>query len=109
MAENSECKKCQQNLLNYVSHNLSPKVEKNKEKEKEKGDGKSEGKSSADKPSANSGLRQQRPKQGAQGPGNQSTVSSSGTQCARGGLPPTNIKQQSSKTKGNTPSSTLTP
>ena len=62
MAENSERKKCQQNLLNYVSHNLSPKVEKDKEKEREKGDGKSEGKSSADKPSANSGSRQQRPK-----------------------------------------------
>ena len=32
MAENSERKKCQQNLLNYVSHNLNTKVEKEKER-----------------------------------------------------------------------------
>ena len=65
MTENSEHKKCQQNLLNYVSHNLNSKVDKEKEKEKER----SEGKNSADKPSATS-AKIQRPKQSAQGPGN---------------------------------------
>ena len=72
MAENSERKKCQQNLLSYVSDNLNTKVEKEEEKEK------SEGKSSTDKgshintdkPSANSGPKQQRMKPGAQGTGN---------------------------------------
>ena len=113
MAENLERKKCQQNLLNYVSHNLNTKVEKEKEKEnsKEKGETKSDGKSSSDSTSANSGpkqQRQQRPKQGAQGLGNQSAVSSTnrlnacGTQLA-------NNKQHPVKTKGNTPNTTQTP
>ena len=81
MAESSERKKCQQNLLNYVSYNLNTKVEKEKEKEisKEKGETKSEGKSSSDSISATSGprqQRQQRTKQGAQGLGIQSVTSS---------------------------------
>ena len=103
MAENSERKKCQQNLLNYVSHNLNSKVDKEKEKEKER----SEGKSSADKPSATS-AKQHRPKQSAQGPGNQSTGCSSGKPGARGGQP-THLKKETGKSKGNTPNPTQTP
>ena len=62
MAENLERKKCQQNLLNYVSYNLNTKVDKEKEREisKEKGETKSDGKSSSDSISANSGPKQQR-------------------------------------------------
>ena len=109
MAENSQCKKCQQNLLNYISHNLNTKVEK--EKDKEKGKTKGNGKSSSDATSANSGLkqqRQQRPKQGAQGLGNQSVISSMNRQNARGTLPANN-KQHPVKTKGNTPNTIQTP
>ena len=75
MAENLERKKGQQNLPNYISHNLHTKVEKEKEREreKEKGEIKGDGKSSSDSTSANSGPKQQRqqqrPKQGAQGLG----------------------------------------
>ena len=88
MAESSERKKCQQNLLNYVSYNLNTKVEKEKEKEitKEKGETKSDGKSSSDSISAISGpkqQRQQRPKQGAQGLGIQSAISSMNKPNAR--------------------------
>ena len=113
MAENSERKKCQQNLLNYVSHNLNTKVEKEKEKEnsKEKGKTKSDGKSSSDSTSANSGpkqQRQQRLKQGAQGLGNQSVVSSTNRLNACG-TQPANNKQHLVKTKGNTPNTTQTP
>ena len=113
MAENLECKKCQQNLLNYVSHNLNTKVEKEKEKEngKEKGKTKSDGKSSSDSTSANSGpkqQRQQRPKQGAQGLGNQSVVSTMNKLNARS-TQPANNKQHPVKTKGNTPNTTQTP
>ena len=113
MAENSEHKKCQQNLLNYVSHNLNTQVEKEKEKEnsKEKGETKSDGKSNSDSTSANSGpkqQRQQRPKQGAQGLGNQSAASSINRLNALG-KQPTNNKQHPVKTKGNTPNTTQTP
>ena len=113
MAESSERKKCQQNLLNYVSYNLNTKVEKEKEKEisKEKGETKSEGKSSSDSISATSGprqQRQQRPKQGAQGLGIQSATSSMNKPNARG-TQPVNNKQPPAKTKGNTPNTTQTP
>ena len=113
MAESSECKKCQQNLLNYVSQNLNTKVEKEKEKEitKEKGETKSDGKSSSDSISATSGpkqQRQQRPKQGAQGLGIQSAISSMNKPNARG-TQPVNNKQPPAKTKGNTPNTTQTP
>ena len=104
MAENSERKKCQQNLLNYVSHNLNTKVEKEKEKEnsKEKGETKRDGKSSSDSTGANSGpkqQRQQRPKQGAQGLGNQSAVSSTNRLNARGTQPANNKQPPVQKLK----------
>ena len=113
MAESSEHKKCQQNLLNYVSCNLNTKVEKEKEKEitKEKGKTKSDGKSSSDSISATSGpkqQRQQRPKQGAQGLGIQSAISSMNKLNAHGTYP-VNNKQPPAKTKGNTPNTTQTP
>ena len=109
MAENSEYKKCQQNLLNYVK----TKVEKEKKREnsKEKGETKSDGKSSSDSISANSGpkqQRQQRPKQGAQGLGNQSAASSMNKPNARR-TQPANTKQHPAKTKGNTPNTMQTP
>ena len=105
MAENSECKKCQQNLLNYVSYNLNTKVEKEKEMEitKEKGETKSDGKSISDSISATSGPKQQRPRQGAQGLGIQSVISS--INKPNGFM----RKQAPAKTKGNTPNTMQTP
>ena len=86
-------------------------MEKEKEKEKEKGETKGDVKSSSDTISANSGpkqQRQQRPKQGAQGLGNQSAISSTNRQNACGTLPANN-KQQPVKTKGNTPNTSQIP
>ena len=113
MAENSEHRKCQQNLLNYVSYNSNTKVEKEKEKEitTEKGETKSDGKSSSDSISATSGPKQQsqqRPRQGAQGLGIQSAISSMNKPNARG-MQPVNNKQPPGKTKGNTPNTMQTP
>ena len=95
MEENKqEQRKIQQNLLNYVSHNLTNK--KDKPKEKERSDSKSstgrETKTSADKAGATnvkSGLKQQRTKTGvgtsASGNNTQSTTSSSNRQSTQGG------------------------
>ena len=72
---------------------------------------KSDGKSSSDSISTTSGpkqQRQQRPKQGAQGLGNQSVVSSMNKPNACG-TQPANNKQHPVKTKGNTPNTTQTP
>ena len=95
MEENKqEQRKIQQNLLNYVSHNLTNK--KDKSKEKERSDSKSstgrETKTSADKAGATnvtSGPKQQRTKTGAgtsaSGNNTQSTTSSSNRQSTQGG------------------------
>ena len=109
MAENTERKKYQQNLLNYISHNLNTKVEK--EKEKEKCEVKGDGKSSSDTNSANSGpkqQRQQRPKPGTQGLSNQSATSSTNRQQPTHRLLPPNNKQ-AVRTKGNTLNTSQTP
>ena len=98
MEENKqEQRKIQQNLLNYVSHNLTNK--KDKPKEKERSDSKSstgrETKTSADKAgkagatNVTSGLKQQRPKTGAgtsaSGSITQSTTSSNNRESMQGG------------------------
>ena len=98
MEENKqEQRKIQQNLLNYVSHNLTNK--KDKPKEKERSDSKSstsrETKTSADKAgkagamNVTSGPKQQRPKTGAgtSASGNitQSTTSSNNRESMQGG------------------------
>ena len=98
MEENKqEQRKIQQNLLNYVSHNLTNK--KDKPKEKERSDSKSstgrETKTSADKTgkagatNVTSGPKQQRPKTGAgtSASGNitQSTTSSNNRESMQGG------------------------
>ena len=98
MEENKqEQRKIQQNLLNYVSHNLTNK--KDKPKEKERSDSKSstsrETKISADKAgkagamNVTSGPKQQRPKTGAgtsaSGSITQSTTSSNNRESMQGG------------------------
>ena len=116
MEENKqEQRKIQQNLLNYVSHNLTNK--KDKPKEKERSDSKSstsrETKTSADKAgktgvtNVTSGPKQQRPRTGAgtSASGNitQSTTSSSTRESMQGGS--TRIRT----TKTITPMSNQTP
>ena len=113
MEENKqEQRKIQQNLLNYVSHNLTNK--KDKPKEKERSDSKSstgrETKTSADKEGATnvtSGPKQQRPKTGAgtSASGNitQSTTSSNNRQSMQGG------SARVGTTKTTTPTSNQTP
>ena len=113
MEENKqEQRKIQQNLLNYVSHNLTNKKEK--PKEKERSDSKSstgrETKTSADKTGATnvtSGLKQQRPKTGAgvsaSGNNTQSTTSSNNRQSTQGG------SARVGTTKTTTPTSNQTP
>ena len=113
MEENKqEQRKIQQNLLNYVSHNLTNK--KDKPKEKERRDSKSstgrETKTSADKAGATnvtSGPKQQRPKTGAgtSASGNitQSTTSSNNRQSMQGG------SARVGTTKTSTPTSNQTP
>ena len=111
MAQNPlECKKCQQNLPSYVSHNLNMKSDKEKAK------GKDEGKNSSDRNpganierlSANSGPKQQRTKLGVQGTSSHSVASSTGRQGARGG-PIMETKHQIAKSKDSTPNSIQTP
>ena len=116
MEENKqEQRKIQQNLLNYVSHNLTNK--KDKPKEKERSDSKSstgrETKTSADKAgkagamNVTSGPKQQRPKTGAgtSASGNitQSTTSSNNRQSMQGG------STRVGTTKTITPTSNQTP
>ena len=93
MAENKqEKKKSQQNLLSYVSHNLTNKSEK--PRDKERSDSKSstgrESNTYADKASATSatsGQKQQRPRSSASANGynTQSTSSSNSKQSMQGG------------------------
>ena len=116
MEENKqEQKKIQQNLLNYVSHNLTNK--KDKPKEKERSDSKSstgrETKTSADKAgkaratNATSGPKQQRPKTGAGtsaiGGITQSTTGSNNRESMQGG------SARIGTTKTLTPTSNQTP
>ena len=116
MEENKqEQKKIQQNLLNYVSHNLTNK--KDKPKEKERSDSKSstgkETKTSADKSgkaratNVTSGPKQQRPKTGAGtsaiGGITQSTTGSNSRESRQGG------SERIGTTKTLTPTSNQTP
>ena len=116
MEENKqEQKKIQQNLLNYVSHNLTNK--KDKPKEKERSDSKSstgkETKTSADKSgkaratNVTSGPKQQRPKTGAGtsaiGSITQSTTGSNSRESMQGG------SERIGTTKTLTPTSNQTP
>ena len=111
MEENKqEQKKIQQNLLNYVSHNLTNKNKK--PKEKERSDSKSstgvETETSADKAGATnvtSGLKQQRPSTGASASGNntQGTTSSNSRQSTQGG------SARVGTTRTTTPASNQTP
>ena len=111
MEENKqEQKKIQQNLLNYVSHNLTKKNEK--PKEKERSDSKSstgrETKTSTDKAgttNVTSGPKQQRPRTGVSASENntQGTTSSNSRQSTQGG------STRGGTTKTTTPTSNQTP
>ena len=119
MEENKqEQRKIQQNLLNYVSHNLTNKKEK--PKEKERSDSKSstgrETKTSADKAGATSvisGPKQQRPKTsaGASASGNntQSTTSSNSRQSTQGGSARVGTTRTTTPTSNQTPKTRTPP
>ena len=99
-------KTIQQNLVNYISHNLGKKVEKDKEIEKEKTDSKnSSGKGTkADRTSTNSASHPNRPKTGAQGQGAPSAQSSTTKPVPHGQTP---SEQHTNQTRNSTPGSTI--
>ena len=101
-------KTIQQNLVNYISHNLGKKAEKDKETEKEKTDSKnSSGKGTkADRTSTNSASHPNRPKTGAQGQGAPSTQSSTTKPVPRRQTP---SEQHTTQTRNSTPGSTIPP
>ena len=72
------CKTIQQNLVNYISHNLGRKADKDREMEKEKTDSKNSSSkgTKADRTSTNSASHPNRPKAGTQGQGAPSAQSS---------------------------------
>ena len=96
----------QQNLVNYISHNLGRKADKEKDMEKEKTDCKN---SSAkgikvDRTSTNSASRPNRQKAGAQGQSAPSTQSSATKPMPCGQTP---SEQNTTQIRNNTPSSSI--
>ena len=100
------CKTIQQNLVNYISHNLRRKADKEKEMEREKTDNKnSSGKGTkADRTSTNSASHPNRLKAGAQGQGAPSAQSSTTKPLLRGQTP---SEQHTTQIRNNTPGSTI--
>ena len=99
-------KTIQQNLINYISHNLGRKADKEKEMEREKTDSKnSSGKGTkADRTSTNSASHPNRLKAGAQGQGAPSTQSSTTKSLPCGQTP---SEQHTTQTRNNTPGSSI--
>ena len=99
-------KTIQQNLVNYISHNLGKKAEKDKETEKEKTDSKNSSSkgTKADRTSTNSASHPNRPKTGAQGQGAPSTQSSTTKPVPHGQTP---SEQHTTQTRNSTPGSTI--
>ena len=99
-------KTIQQNLVNYISHNLGRKADKEKEMEREKTDSKnSSGKGTkADRTSTNSASCPNRLKAGAQRQGAPSAQSSTTKPLPRGQTP---SEQHTTQTRNNTPGSTI--
>ena len=99
-------KTIQQNLVNYISHNLGRKADKEKEMEREKTDSKnSSGKGTkADRTSTNSASHPNRLKAGAQGQGALSTQSSTTKPLPHRQMP---SEQHTTQTRNNTPGSII--
>ena len=93
-------------LVNYISHNLGRKAEKEKEMEREKTDCKnSSGKGiKADRTSTNSASHPNRLKAGAQGQGAPSALSSTTKPLPRGQMP---SEQHTTQTRNNTSGSSI--
>ena len=107
MAEGPKHRKTiQQNLVNYRSHNLGRKAEKEKEMEKEKSDCKSSSAKGikADRTSTNSVSRPNRQKAGAQGQSAPNPQSSTTKPMPRGQTP---SEQNTTQIKNNTPSNSI--
>ena len=100
------CKTIQQNLVNYISHNLGRKADKEKEMEREKTDCKnSSGKEiKADRTSTNSASCPNRLKAGAQGQGAPSTQNSTTKLLPCKQMP---SEQHTTQTRNNTPGSSI--
>ena len=99
-------KTIQENLVNYISHNLGRKADKEKEMKREKTDCKnSSGKGiKADRTSTNSASLPNRIKAGAQGQGAPSAQSSTTKPLPRGQTP---SEQHTTQTRNNTPGSSI--
>ena len=99
-------KTIQQNLVNYISHNLGRKADKEKEMEREKTDCKnSSGKGiKADRTSTNSASHPNRLKAGAQGQSAPSTQSSTTKPLPHGQMP---SEQNTTQIRNNTPGSSI--
>ena len=100
------CKTIQQNLVNYISHNLGRKADKEKEMEKEKTDCKSSSAKGikADRTSTNSASCPNRQKAGAQGQSAPSAQSSTTKPMPQGQTP---SEQNTTQIRNNTPSSSI--
>ena len=100
------CKTIQQNLVNYISHNLGRKADKEKEMEREKTDSKNSSSkgTKADRTSTNSASHPNRLKAGAQGQGTPSAQSSTTKPLPCGQMP---SEQHSTQTRNNTPGSNI--
>ena len=99
-------KTIQQNLVNYISHNLGRKADKEKEMEKEKSDCKSSSAKGikADRTSTNSISHPNRQKAGAQGPSAPSSQSSTTKPMPCG---QTLSEQNTTQIRNNTPSNSI--
>ena len=100
------CKTIQQNLVNYISHNLGRKADKDKEMEREKTNSKnSSGKGTkADRTSTNSASHPNRLKAGAQGQGAPTIHRSTTKPLPRRQMP---SEQHTTQTRNSTPGSTM--
>ena len=101
-------KTIQPNLINYISHNLGRKADKEREMEREKIDCKNSSWKGirVDRVGTNSASRPNRPRASAQGQSAPSTHSSVTKPLPRGQMP---SEQHTTQTKNNTPGSAIPP